>query len=727
MGTVGAVLLIYAANHSALMSKLARLRRAVPGPLLAVAAVVAWNLWSLRSVVLPVVFLNDGSVHEMMARYASSVITAGKDPYTSWFPYIGLGSAQYLHYQSLGSVLTGLVGVVVGPDTAFRWSVYLLLSLWPFVIYSSARLFGLPRPAAAIAAMLSPFIVSFTGVGYERGAYLWIGGAEVWTQLVGSWSLPFAWASSWRAMRDARYLWLAGGLTGLTVALHFMSGDLAFLGIIVVALVAEGPVLRRLRRAAVLFIASLAAAAWVIVPLILFTKWSAINQELATTGYVRGYGARQEVVWLFTGRIFDARHAVPAITVAVLLGAALAIIKWRREAFMRALVALFVASLLLSFGPTTWGPLADLVPGHADLYFRRFMMGSQLAGLYLAGLAIVAVWHTCTSTISATATSRRARVAALSAIAAGSAACFWPAARAVSQYDQRNAAAISYQRSEDATEGGEIAPLLRYIKDHGGGRTYAGQSINWGQGFTVGYVPVYKYIQTQDIDEVAYTVPSLSLMLDPEIEFDEDDPADYALFGVRYMLLPTGMDAPVPAQKALVEGNYSLWLIASNSYVDLVQVTGTLSADRADIGSKSVVFMDMLQANQDWAVKWPGAAPPPAPSVPALQAQLGVASPGTVDSVQASPPEGSFSTEVTMDKPGTLLFSVAYDPGWHAWVDGRPTRTEMLAPALVGVKLAPGRHYIVFRYTGFQWYPELWAFGLLSVGGMFLLGRRWLF
>ena len=266
------------------------------------AAVVAWNLWSLRAVVLPVAFLNDGSVHEMMARYASSVITAGQDPYTSWFPYIGLGSAQYLHYQSLGSVLTGLAGAVVGPDTAFRWSVYLLLSLWPFVIYSSARLFGLPRAAAAIAALLSPFIVSFTGVGYERGAYLWIGGAEVWTQLVGSWALPFAWASSWRAIRDARYLWVAGGLTGLTVALHFMSGDLAFLGIIVVALVAEGPLLRRLGRAAVLFVASLAAAAWVIVPLMVFTKWSAINQELATTGYVRGYGARQEVVWLFTGR-----------------------------------------------------------------------------------------------------------------------------------------------------------------------------------------------------------------------------------------------------------------------------------------------------------------------------------------------------------------------------------------------------------------------------------------
>jgi len=720
-------LLIYAANHSAITSKLARFGREVPVPLLAVAAVVAWNLWSLRAVVLPVAFLNDGSVHEMMARFASSAITAGKDPYTSWFPYIGLGSAQYLHYQSLGSVLTGLAGVVVGPDTAFRWSIYLLLSLWPLVIYSSARLFGIPRAAAAIAAMLSPFIVSFTGVGYERGAYLWIGGAEVWTQLVGSWALPFAWASSWRAMRDARYLWVAGGLTGLTVALHFMSGDLAFLGVIVIALVAEGPVLRRLGRATVLFVASLAAAAWVIVPLMLFTKWSAINQELATTGYVRGYGARQEVIWLFTGRIFDARHAIPAITVAVLLGAALAIVRWRRDPLMRALLALFVASLLLSFGPTTWGPLADLVPGHADLYFRRFAMGSQLAGLYLAGIAIVAVWHACNSTVTTLARSRRARFAALSAVAAGSAACFWPAASAVSQYDQRNATAISYQRGEDSAQGAEIAPLLSYIKDHGGGRTYAGQSINWGQGFTVGYIPVYKYIETQDIDEMVYTVPSLSLMLDPEIEFDEDNPADYSLFGVRYMLLPTGMAAPVPAQRALVDGNYSLWVIASNTYIDLVQVTGTLSADRADIGSESLMFLQELQDDQDWAVKWPGSSPPPAPAVSALRAAMGVPSPGTVDSVQASPPEGSYSTEVTMDKPGTVVFSVAYDPGWHAWVDGRPTRTEMLAPALVGVNLAPGRHDIVFRYTGFQWYPELWGFGLLSVAGMFLLGRRWRF
>ena len=56
-------------------------------------------------------------------------------------------------------------------------------------------------------------------------------------------------------------------------------------------------------------------------------------------------------------------------------------------------MALLATSLLLSFGSTTWGTLIYLVPAHADLYFRRFVMGTQLAGLYLAGTGVVLVWQ----------------------------------------------------------------------------------------------------------------------------------------------------------------------------------------------------------------------------------------------------------------------------------------------------------------------------------------------
>jgi hypothetical protein len=691
-------------------------------PLALVVTLVIWELWSLRATTLPVSYLNDGSVHEQMARFAEKLISAGRLPFTAWFPYIGLGSAQFLHYQSLGSVLTGLAGTVVGANEAFRWSIYLLVCCWPLAIYASARLFGLPRAAAAAAALLSSFVVSITGVGFEHGAYLWIGGAELWTQLLGSWVLPFAWATTWRAMKDSRFIWVAAVLIGLTVGLHFMCGYLAFLGVFVLGLTAEGRLMARLVRAGVLFVSSLAVAAWVIVPLILESKWSAINQPLAGTSYVEGYGARQELEWLFTGQLFDSKRALPVITIAVLVGVALAVVRWRRNALTRGLLALFVTSLVLSFGSTTWGSLAYLVPAHADLYFRRFVMGSQLSGLYLAGTGIVLVWQVFRRVVDVLVSWRPVRFVAVGCIAVGALAWISPAIAQIDNYDNRDAAAIQVQRAGDKADGALIAPLISYIKQHGGGRTYAGLSSNWGQSFTVGLIPVYKYLESQDIDQVTYLVPTLSLMLDPQTDFDEDNPVDYTLFGVRYILLPAGVTSPVPAQQVMVDGPYELWQIRSNGYVDPVEVTGDLSADRADIGSQSLDLLYELGPGQDWSVNYPGLrAAPPASAGPVAGA---VVPAGTVDSTDADLSAGWLSTKITMHRAGTLLFSVSYDPGWHAWVDGRPVATEMLAPALVGVPVGAGAHDVVFHYVGFRWYPELWALGLLGLAGAFWAGRR---
>ncbi len=299
-------------------------------PLVAVALVVAWNLWGLRSVTLPVTYLNDAAVHAQMVRFATKTIEAGRLPFTSWFPYFGLGSAQYLRYQGLGSVLAGLVGTVFGAGTTFRWSIYLLLSAWPFAIYASARIFGLRRRVALAAALLCSFMVTHTGIGFERGAYSWTGGAEVWTQLLASWALPFAWATTWRAMRDARFAWLASALVGLTVALHFESGYLGLLAVMVFTVVAPGPLLRRLGRGALVFAGSLLTAAWAIVPILVFAGTAATNQFLAATPYVKGYGAHQVLSWLFTGQVFDARRRVPVISVIVLAGVLVAVACWQR-------------------------------------------------------------------------------------------------------------------------------------------------------------------------------------------------------------------------------------------------------------------------------------------------------------------------------------------------------------------------------------------------------------
>jgi len=144
-------------------------------PWAVVAATVGWSLWELRATVASAQYLDDSSVHEQMVRFATARIAAGHDPLTSWFPYLGLGSPHFLHYQSVPAIVTGLAGLVTGPDAAFRWSLYLLWCLWPVAVYASARVLGLARPAAAAAGVVAPLLHSVPGIGYEQHAYLWAG------------------------------------------------------------------------------------------------------------------------------------------------------------------------------------------------------------------------------------------------------------------------------------------------------------------------------------------------------------------------------------------------------------------------------------------------------------------------------------------------------------------------------------------------------------------------
>ncbi len=88
-------------------------------------------------------YADDSSVHQQMVRFAATRFQAGHLPMTSWFPYLGLGSPQFLHYQGLPAMLTGVLGLATGGDNAFRLTLYLLLALWPLSVYASARIFGL--------------------------------------------------------------------------------------------------------------------------------------------------------------------------------------------------------------------------------------------------------------------------------------------------------------------------------------------------------------------------------------------------------------------------------------------------------------------------------------------------------------------------------------------------------------------------------------------------------
>jgi Bacterial membrane protein YfhO len=698
---------------------------AQPWPQAVVGAVITWSLWELRATVRPAQFLNDSSVHEQMVRFAAARIGSGHDPLTSWFPYLGLGSPQFLHYQSLPAILTGLAGLAIGPEAAFRWSLYLLLCLWPIAIYGSARVFGLSRAASASAAVVAPLLHSVPGIGYEQHAYLWTG-YGVWTQLWGSWALPFAWALTWRAMADKRFIAPAGGLVALTAAFHFETGYLAFAAIPVMPFLIRDGLAARLARAAGLLATALLAAGWVILPLLLYSRWAGINQALAGTPLTDGYGARQTLTWLATGDLLDDGH-LPVITLLAAAGLITALVRCRTSGPERALIALLVTSLLLAFGRTTFGDLTAIIPGSADLFFRRFLMGAQLAAIYLAGLGTARIADQAARLAGSRAralTRRRPAlgkpvpVLALAATAAAAGLSYlYPAWHYLATYDAATGNVITTQVYYQASrpQAAAVAAVRAAIGEHGPGRAFAGQMPAPGYP-AIGLVPLYAYLESQDIDEVGYTLRTASLMTQPEDHFDPANPGDYPLFGVRYLVLPArpGLRPPPAAVLIYRDAGLRLYELSASSYFRVADTVGTISANRADIGSQTAPYLASAQPGRDEYLTVGYAADRPAR--PTLTNPNRAANPpGTVTAERADLADGTASAVVHLRRRAAVVLSVSFDPGWTATVDGRPAAIQMVAPALLAVTAPPGSHHVDFRYVGYGGYPELFA---LAVAGL---------
>ncbi len=677
---------------------------------------MVWNGVSFRAETAPVAYLNDSSLHEQMVRFATLQLQHGQLPLTSWFPYLGLGSPQFLHYQSLPAILAGALGTLTGPNAAFRWTLYVLYSAWPLSVYLAARLFGFGRWAAAASAAMSPFVMSVIGVGYEARAYIWIG-YGVWTQLWASMTLPLAWGLSWRAVRTGRGLFAAALLIALTTVLHFETGYLAIIPVLFWPLLARERLGARVVRAGVVLLGALLACAWVIVPLLAQRPWAATNELLQATPLVNGYGAGKMLGWLVSGKLLD-YDRLPVLTVLAAIGLIVAVIRWRRDEDSRALVVVFVVCLLLTFGRTTFGALADLLPGSRDIFFRRFTIGVQLAALLLAGGG--AAWFGARASqmirsLAGGGLEMRSRLTQAWIAAAAVIVSLVVLAPAWSQLHGvagHNADAISAQRVAESVQGTQVDELLAVVHQGGGGRVYAGLPSNWGTSFTVGQVPVFKYLESRDVDEVGYTLRTASLMTDSEFFFDERNPSDYAIFGIRWLVLPAGMRPPVPARQVATSGDYRLWRLAYGGYLHVARVEGAIDADRTNVGLRSRSFLGSDLAAQGI---YPAVRYGPGHAVSGVLLAGGQAPPGRVLRESAALAFGRVAGTVRMRAPGTVVLSASFDPGWQATVDGRSVPTRVVEPALVAADVPAGTHVVAFRYVGYGDFAPLFAMSALSL------------
>src|SRR5271166_3850667 len=85
------------------------------GPFVVLAISVGYGLFVLRAETTVVAYLNDEAFHVGVVKLASTMLRAGRNPLSAWYPLLNLGSPEFLHYQSLPAIVTGAAGIVIGP------------------------------------------------------------------------------------------------------------------------------------------------------------------------------------------------------------------------------------------------------------------------------------------------------------------------------------------------------------------------------------------------------------------------------------------------------------------------------------------------------------------------------------------------------------------------------------------------------------------------------------
>ncbi|MCL5048220.1 MAG: hypothetical protein M1374_05490, partial [Firmicutes bacterium] len=675
------------------------------GPLVLVAIAVGFGLKELWAETTTVAYIDDASVHAQMARWAASQLTHGHLPLDGWWPYLQLGSPQFLHYQSLSSIVTGSIGLIFGQSTTFAWLLYLLLATWPITIYISARLFRLNPWVAAAAALVSPLIASNQFIGYEQKTYIWVG-YGLTTQLWGMWFLPLAWGFTYRAMESSKKLLVAGILITLTTAFHFMTGYLAIAPIILFPWLVPSDLKNRLKRAGVLLVGTGLCLGFVVIPVLQYKRWAAVNELLAPTYISQSYGARPIIRWFFDGSLLD-NNRFPIITILAIIGIIIALARISKDQRVRPLLVMFFISALLMFGKPFWGPLIRLIPGSEDLFLRRFLMGLQLTCIYFAGMGafeigryslklakIIGKWAYI-NTGSFRPIYKSAFSAALGTVVLVGALS--PAWTAIASQDAANSQDISVEHEADIQYKPFLMPIIDKIKQLGDGRVWAGTqetfgNVNAAQCYTSNGVsdpqltkqqqsalttnpvesiaevnptdglqfPVYKWIEQYNVPEVGYTMRTAALMSNPEQNFDQCNPGDYSMFGIRYIILSpytsTISDLSVKAKKIMSNPYYSLWEIPSNSYVQVVDTRGTIAENRSDIGAKSLSFID---SNLPYKKIYPTVAYDGAPAAKPTLApnQQPSGSPGYVISERPDLVEGELTTKVHLNRRAVVLLS----------------------------------------------------------------------
>jgi hypothetical protein len=207
----------------------------------------------------------------------------------------------------------------------------------------------------------------------------------------------------------------------------------------------------------------------------------------------------------------------------------------------------------------------------------------------------------------------------------------------------------------------------------------------------------------------------------------------YDLSAVGWLTRPGAWAPPPFAQPVMSAGLLRLYRVATSGAMRVVDTTSPIPTSTEAVGRDSAPFVRSRAALEG---RYPLLAMNGrAPGTPtALDASGGVGgagrteAPGVVSSVRSDVAHGLVAGTVELRRTGAVVVPVTFHPRWKVTIDGKPARTQVVAPGLLAVTVGAGRHRVEFRYAAvpitqtFVWL----AFGALVTMAIVLVDRRWL-
>lgn len=318
--------------------------------------------------------------------------------YYSHLPQLTIVSSYHMIVKPFVSIINPQFSVY----QYYNWVKYLLLGFFPLPVFLALRLLGFSPFISAVSAFFASNFSTDGLYGIDPPSFLWRG-YGLSAQLYAQFFLPLAIVFTYRALCNGltnsqphtgknHSNWNIVTRDSVFASLFLTLTTAGHLGVGIIGLLSTVPfffmdlkksaMILRGKKLFLIYCGVFFALSYWLIPILSANQYHIVSFWDPIWKF-DSYGWYEAFRQLFMGELFDWKRPA-VVTILVFAGSFISLVSEQKMIFS----FLFAFWVLMYFGRTTWGGLIDLLPGMKDFHLHRFLVGIQLAGIFLIPAAL---------------------------------------------------------------------------------------------------------------------------------------------------------------------------------------------------------------------------------------------------------------------------------------------------------------------------------------------------